>query len=97
MKKKMLAGAMKGCDRCSALMYADEVFCPTCGAGVQEAQTAGGTVRIPVRRHGVIPPVPSRALALERTESHALRGAVVGLLVSVAAAGAAAAAIYRLW
>ncbi|MCE3272606.1 MAG: hypothetical protein K0S57_3003 [Ramlibacter sp.] len=88
---------MRGCDRCSALVYPEDVFCPTCGAGVQEAQTAGGTVRIPVRRHGVIPPMPEHAWAPEATGSHALRGVVVGLLVSVAAAGAAAAAIYRFW
>lgn len=93
----MLAGRMKGCDRCSALMYPEDVFCPACGAGVQEAETAGGKVRIPVRRHGVIPPVPSRAWEPARTESHALRGAVVGLLVSAAAAGATAAVIYQFW
>lgn len=89
---------MRGCDSCSALVYPEDVFCPTCGAGVQQAQGAGGTVRIPVRRHGVIPPMPEHAWAPEATSgSHALRGLVVGLLVSAVAVGAAAAAIYRFW
>jgi hypothetical protein len=78
-------------------MFAEDVFCPTCGAGVQEAQTAAGKVRIPVRRHGMVPPMPEHAWVPEPAGSHALRGVVVGLLVSAAAAGAAAAAIYRFW
>lgn len=88
---------MRSCESCSALMFVDDVFCPTCGAGVQEAETAGGTVRIPVRRHGVIPPMPSQAWAPAGNESHAVRGALVALVVSLAAAGATAAAIYRFW
>ena len=88
---------MRGCESCSALMFVDDVFCPTCGAGVQEAETAAGKVRIPVRRHGVIPPAPRHAWSPAAGESHALRGAAVGLLVSLAAAGATAAALYRFW
>ena len=88
---------MRGCESCSALMLIDDVFCPTCGASVQEAETAGGKVRIPIRRHGVIPPVPRHAWAPAASESHAVRGAVVAVAISLAAAGATAAAIYRFW
>jgi hypothetical protein len=78
-------------------MFVDDVFCPACGAGVQEAETLAGKVKIPVRRHGVIPPMPSHAWAPAASESRAMRGAVVALVVSLTAAGAAAAALYRFW
>ena len=67
----MPAGLMKGCDSCSALVYAEDAFCPTCGAGVQEA----GKVRIPVRRHGVVP--PPAGYVVEAPEPSPRRGVAV--------------------
>ena len=93
----MQRSGLRGCDSCSALVYLEDAFCPTCGAGVQEAELAGGTVRIPIRRHGIVPPIPEHAWTPATDETHGVRGAVVAVIVSLATAGAAAAAIYRFW
>ena len=93
----MQAGAMRGCDSCSALVYVEDVFCPTCGAGVEEAHTAAGKVRIPVRRHGVVPPPPAPEIFFERDDPPRRGGAIAGLLVSAAAVAATAAALFRFW
>ena len=91
----MPAGLMKGCDSCSALVYAEDAFCPTCGAGVQEA----GKVRIPVRRHGVVPPPPSGYAYEAPGPAPARRRGVaaVAFLVSAVAAAAIGAVLYRFW
>jgi hypothetical protein len=90
----MEQGGMRGCDSCSALVYAEDVFCPTCGAGVYEAETSAGKVRIPMRRHGVIPPM---AEARELVRGAGARSAIVGLGLMLLAASATAAVIYRFW
>ncbi|MCD6076325.1 MAG: hypothetical protein K0R89_263 [Ramlibacter sp.] len=68
---------MRGCDSCTTLVYAQDVFCPTCGAGVQEVQTAAGKVRIPMRRHGVLPVLDEPEMELleeeARDQAHAAR------------------------
>jgi hypothetical protein len=89
---------MRGCDSCSALLYVDDVFCPTCGAGVEEAQTAAGKVRIPMRRHGVIPAMPDFGEVPADADGRPGRGLLAGLLASLAVSAAAAAgAVYRFW
>jgi hypothetical protein len=88
---------MKGCDSCSALLYAEDVFCPTCGAGVQEAETSAGKVRIPMRRHGVVPPAPRFREIPEEGRGSRGRGLLVGLLASLAVSAAAAGAVYQFW
>ena len=91
---------LRGCDSCSALVYAQDVFCPTCGAGVQEAQTSAGKVRIPMRRHGVMPVMDEPEIEIELDEPVRARGtrsAIVGLGLTLAAAGATAAVIYSFW
>lgn len=91
----MQRSGLRGCDSCSALLYPEDVFCPTCGAGVQEAETRAGTVRIPIRRHGVVPPMPTSEGPVQG--GGGMRGAVVGLALTMMAAGATAAVIYGFW
>jgi hypothetical protein len=97
----MERGGLRGCDCCSALMYAEDVFCPTCGAGVEVAVTAAGKVRIPMRRHGVMPWMEEPEGEIEFEErvrgGGGVRSAIVGLGLSLVAAGATAAVIYRWW
>ena len=96
----MERSGLRGCESCSALVYAEDVFCPTCGAGVQEAETAAGKVRIPMRRHGVLPVMHEPEIELESDEpvhGGGVRSAIVGLGLTLVAAGATAAAIYQLW
>lgn len=90
---------LRGCDSCSALVYAEDVFCPTCGAGVQEAQTAAGKVIIPMRRHGVLPVLDEPEIELafdEPVRARSVRSAMVGMGLTLVAASATAAVIYRL-
>jgi hypothetical protein len=98
---------LRGCDCCSALMYAEDVFCPTCGAGLEVAVTAAGKVRIPMRRHGVMPWMEEPEGEIESEFEYEERGragrgggvrsAIVGLGLSLVAAGTMGAVIYRLW
>ena len=94
---------MTGCEACSALVAASDVSCATCGAHLGQpaarskpARSATGTVDIPVRRYGRVPP-PPRSLRSAR-EEHAGRRrlALFAALLWVGFAGAFSALVQLL-
>lgn len=85
---------MVGCEACSALVGAGDVFCATCGADLRQsgarkaARSATARVAIPVRRYGRAPPPPGSLRSAAREHADRNRRVLLAALLSVGIAGA---------
>ena len=85
---------MRGCEKCSGLVYVGDAFCATCGTAVETAHGRAHDVVIPVRRHGKAPPPPSGFVGEANDREERRLSVALVLLFSLISVGWAGAALY---